>query len=105
MLDQIWLIPIFPLLGAATQLFVGRRLSNKAVSAVSVGLPGLSFLWAIGCFVQFLGLPDSYHHVFHQHLYTWLPAVAFHLSNGNLGNLSANVGMLLDPLSCVMVLV
>ena len=55
MLNYIWLIPVFPLLGAAIQLFLGRRLSNKAVSAVSVGLPGLSFVWAVGCFIQFLG--------------------------------------------------
>ena len=105
MLDHIWLIPIFPLLGAAIQLFFGRRSSNKAVSAVSVGLPGLSFLWALGCFVQFLGLPESYQHAFHEHLYTWLPAGAFHLSNGSLANLNINVGMQLDPLSCVMMLV
>src|SRR5271157_1587853 len=105
MLDYIWLIPIFPLAGAAIQLFFGRRSSNRAVSAVSVGLPGLSFLWALGCFVQFLGLPESYHHVFLRPLYTWLPAGAFHLSNGSLGNLNVNVGMQLDPLSCVMMLV
>ena len=105
MLEYIWLIPIFPLLGAAIQLFFGRRSSNKAVSAVSVGLPGMSFLWALGCFIQFLGLPESYHHVFSKHLYTWLPAGAFHLSNGSLGNLNVNVGMQLDPLSCVMMLV
>ena len=105
MLDYIWLIPIFPLVGAAIQLFFGRRSSNKAVSAVSVGLPGLSFLWALGCFAQFLGLPESYHHVFLKPLYTWLPAGAFHLSNGSLGNLNVNVGMQLDPLSCVMMLV
>ena len=105
MLDYIWLIPVFPLLGAAIQLFFGRRSSNRAVSTVSVGLPGLSFLWAVGCFAQFLGLPESYHHVFLRPLYTWLPAGAFHLSNGSLGNLNVHVGMQLDPLSCVMMLV
>jgi NADH-quinone oxidoreductase subunit L len=105
MLEHIWLIPIFPLLGAAIQLFFGRRSSNRAVSAISVGLPGLSFLWALGCFVQFVGLPESSQHAFHKHLYTWLPAGAFHLSNGSLANLNINVGMQLDPLSCVMMLV
>ena len=104
-LENIWLIPMLPLLGAAIQLFFGRKSSNKAVSAVSVGLPGLSFLWAVGCFVKFLGLPETYHHVFIRHLYTWLPAGAFHLSNGSLGNFTVNVGIHLDPLSCVMMLV
>jgi NADH-quinone oxidoreductase subunit L len=104
-LENIWLIPVLPLLGAAIQLFLGRRSSNKTVSAVSVGLPGLSFLWAVGCFVQFLRLPESYHHVFLKHLYTWLPAGVFHLANGTLGNLNVNVGIQLDPLSSVMMLV
>src|ERR1017187_416569 len=105
MLNFIWLISVLPLLGAAIQLFFGRRLPKIAVSAVCVGLPGLSFLWALGCFVQFLGLPESYHHLFTKHFYTWLPAGAFHLSNGSLGSLNIGVGMQLDPLSCVMVLV
>ncbi len=105
MLNLIWLIPLFPLVGAAIQLFFGRRLSKKAVSAVSVGLPGLSFIWAVGCFFQFLGLPESSQHIFLKHLYIWIPAGAFHLSTGALANLNINVGMQLDPLSCVMVLV
>ena len=57
MLEYIWLIPLLPALGALIQLLVGRKLSNKAVSAVSVGLPGVSFLWALGCFFEFLKLP------------------------------------------------
>jgi len=105
MLDYIWLIPTLPLLGAAIQLFVGRRLSKNAVSAVSVGLPGLSFLWALGCFIQFLGLPESFHHVFIKTLYTWLPAGPFRLADGSLGNLHVSVGFQLDPLSAVMLLV
>ena len=105
MLETIWLIPVFPFVGAAFQFFFGRRVSNKAVSLVSVGLPSLSFLWALGCFIQFLGLPESAHHIFLKHLYTWLPAGAFHLADGSLGNLTVNVGIQLDPLSCVMLLV
>ena len=105
MLDYVWLIPVFPLLGAAIQLFVGRRLSKNAVSAVSVGLPGLAFLWALGCFIQFLGLPEDSHHVFIKNLYTWLPAGPFRLAGGALGNLNVHVGFQLDPLSTVMLLV
>jgi len=104
-LDNIWMIPFLPLAGAAIQLFFGRRSSNRAVSVVSVGLPGLSFVWALGCFAQFLALPPSYNHLFLRPLYTWLPAGAFHLSNGTVGNLTVGVGMQLDPLSCVMMLV
>jgi NADH-quinone oxidoreductase subunit L len=102
MLNYIWSIPLLPALGAAIQFFVGRRLSNKAVSAVSVGLPGLSFVWALGCFVRLLGRPD---HLFAEQLYTWLPAGPFHLADGSMGNLHVSVGFLLDPLSAVMLLV
>jgi NADH-quinone oxidoreductase subunit L len=105
MIEHIWLIPLLPAFGALIQLLVGRRLSNKAVSAVSVGLPGLSFLWALGCFIQFFGLPESYHHVFLKSFYTWLPAGPFRLADGSLGNLQVNVGIQLDPLSTVMMLV
>jgi len=104
-LDHIWLIPLLPLLGAAVQLFFGRRLSNKAVSAVSVGLPGFAFLWAVGCFAQFLSLPAEAHHTFTKVLYSWLPAGPFHLTDGSLANLNVHVGFQLDPLSSVMVLV
>jgi NADH-quinone oxidoreductase subunit L len=104
-LNYIWLIPVLPVLGAIIQLLFGRRLSHRAVSAISVGLPGLSFLWAVGCFIQFLGLPPSSHHVFLRPLYTWLPAGAFHLADGSLGNLNVSAGLQLDPLSLVMTLV
>jgi len=101
-LDRIWLIPLLPALGALIQLLFGRRLKNNAVSAISVGLPGLSFAWAIGCFFQLLGRPE---HTFISTVYTWLPAGPFHLAGGALGNLSVDVGFQLDPLSAVMLLV
>src|SRR2546422_608310 len=102
-LEKIWLIPLFPALGALAQLLFGRKLSTRAVSAVSVGLPGLSFLWAVGCLLALLGQPE---HVFaSKPLYSWLPAGTFRLSNGSVGSLNVDVGFLLDPLSAVMVLV
>ena len=58
MLEYIWLIPLFPALGAAFQLFFGRRVSNKIVSLVSVGLPGLAFVWALGCVSALFGQPE-----------------------------------------------
>jgi NADH-quinone oxidoreductase subunit L len=103
-LDYIWLIPLLPALGALTQLVIGRRLPNKAVSAVSVGLPGLSFLWALGCFLEFLKLPSDVH-VFSKVIYSWLPAGAYRLADGSLSNLNVHVGFQLDPLSAVMMLV
>ena len=101
-LENIWLIPLLPVLGAMIQLFVGKRLSNSQVSMVSVGLPGLSFLWAVGSFFGLLGQPE---HIFQKVLYTWLPAGPFRLTDGTLGNLSVDIGFYLDPLSAVMMLV
>jgi NADH-quinone oxidoreductase subunit L len=105
MLAHIWLVPLLPALGAAVQLLLGRRLSHRAVSTVSVGLPGLALFWALGCFLQFLSLPAEANHTFAKVLYSWLPAGAFHLANGSLGHLNVYVGFQLDPLSAVMMLV
>src|SRR5579885_859244 len=101
-LDSIWLIPLLPALGALIQLLWGRRLSNRAVSIVSVGLPGLSLAWAIGCFFEFLRVPT---HTFSKVLYSWLPAGAFRLADGSLGRFNVDVAFQLDPLSMVMMLV
>jgi NADH-quinone oxidoreductase subunit L len=102
MLDHLAIIPLLPLLGAFIQLMFGRRLRNAEVSLVSVGLPGVSFAWAVGCFLELLGRPE---HTFITTIYTWLPAGAFHLASGAMGNLTVNVGFQLDPLSAVMLLV
>src|SRR5947208_1966795 len=102
MLERIWLIPVLPAAGALLQLLFGRKLPNWAVSLISVGLPGVSFLWALGCFNELLGQPE---HTLAKTIYTWLPAGAYHLSSGALANLNVDVGFQLDPLSAVMLLV
>ena len=101
-LEHIWMIPLLPVLGALIQLLAGKRLSRLQVSWISVGLPGLSFLWAVFSFFALLGWPD---HTFERTLYNWLPAGPFRMSDGTLGNLNVDVGFLLDPLSAVMLLV
>ncbi len=101
-LGHIWLIPLLPALGALIQLLAGRKLTKGAVSAVSVGLPGAAFVWALGCFFQLLEQPG---HFFTLTVYSWLPGGAFHLSNGTLGQFNAEAGFQLDPLSAVMMLV
>src|SRR5437867_740934 len=102
MLERIWLIPVLPVAGALIQLLFGRKLPNWAVSLISVGLPGVSFLWALGCFNELLGQPE---HTFATTIYSWLPAGSYHLTSGALANFNVNVGFQLDPLSAVMLLV
>jgi NADH-quinone oxidoreductase subunit L len=100
-LRSIWLIPLFPLAGAATMFFIGRRLSNGAVSAVGVGSVGLSMIFAFGAIVQLIArVPVQ--RVVEIVLFDWVPAGAMHTMSGRLVNFNAQWAMLLDPLSAVM---
>jgi len=103
-LEHLWLIPLFPLITAALMLLIGRRLPNIAVSVLCVGSVGLSFLCALGAVLQLVSV-DPDHRVAQQILFEWLTPGAMHLSNGTLTPFVADWGYLLDPLSCVMVLV
>ena len=47
-LAHIWLIPLFPLAGAALMLFIGRRLPNSGVNVICVGSVFLSMCFAFG---------------------------------------------------------
>ena len=103
-LEHIWLIPLFPLFAAATMLFFGRKLKNSAVTTLCVGTVFVSFAFALGAVVQLLGA-DPEHRVFQKVLFEWVPAGPMHTSAGQVVPFIADWGMLLDPLSCVMVLV
>src|SRR5258708_499462 len=50
MYRYIWLIPLFPLLGAAINGLMGRafRFSEKVVGGIAVGSIALAFLLAVG---------------------------------------------------------
>ena len=103
-LEQLWLIPLFPLVTAALMLFFGRRIPKNAVSVFCVGSVGLSFVYAAGSVMQLLaGEPE--HRVAQQILFEWLTPGPMQMSGGTLVRFVADWGYLLDPLSCVMVLV
>ncbi len=103
-LDHIWLIPLFPLAGAAVMFFIGRRLANTAVNVICCGTVATSFVFAAGAFFQLLGRPEA-QRVVERVLFTWFPPVTFHMISGDLAYFTAPWGFLLDPLSCVMILV
>ncbi len=100
-LRSIWLIPLFPLAGAATMFFIGRRLSNGAVNAVGVGSVGLSMIFAFGAILQLIAREPAQRLV-EIVLFDWVPAGAMHTMSGHLVNFDAQWAMLLDPLSAVM---
>src|SRR5690242_15982087 len=103
-LAHIWLIPLFPLIGAALMLFIGRRLPNSAVSGICVGSVGLAMIYGFGAVIQLIARPVS-QRVAEVVLFDWVPAGAMHMTSGRLVNFNAQWGMLLDPLSCVMLCV
>src|SRR5882762_5779246 len=103
-LDHLWLIPLFPLATAALMLFFGRRLPNAAVGVLCVGSVGLSFVYAAGAVFQLLAA-DPEHRVAQQILFEWLTPGPMQMTGGHPIPLVADWGFLLDPLSCVMVLV
>src|SRR5580693_8264377 len=103
-LAHIWLIPLFPLMGAALMLFIGRRLPNSGVNVVCVGSVLLSAIYAFGAVFQLIMRPVA-QRVVEVVLFDWVPAGAMHTTAGHLANFNAQWGMLLDPLSAVMLCV
>ena len=91
---NLWLIPLWPLLGFLVNGFVGRRISKRAVGAVACGSVGLSLLSSLMAVWQLLGMPAEARRV-EQVLAPWIW----------VGDLRADWGLLLDPLSGVMILV
>jgi NADH-quinone oxidoreductase subunit L len=114
-LDQIWLIPLFPLFGALLMLLVGKLLDPQPVAGehphsplrflVSLLCPGmvlLSFIFSVGAVWQLWQTAGRVHQVVQ---FTWLAGLPFHMANGQLATFQADWGFLLDPLSSVMILV
>lgn len=102
-LSHLWLIPLFPLLGAAVMFFFGRRLSKEAVNLFCIGSVFLSLIYALGAVLKLFELPAS-QRVYQQILSEWVTPGPIPSSAG-IVNLVADWGYLLDPLSCVMVIV
>ncbi len=102
-LSHLWLIPLFPLITAALMLFIGRTFPKSAVSFFCVGSVFLSFLHAAGAVWQLL-CRRTENRFYQLILFEWITPGAMP-ANGGLVNFVADWGYLLDPLSCVMVLV
>ena len=121
-LDSIWLIPMFPLVGALLMLLFGRRLDpqttgghddhghgehheppgKKLISLLCPGMVLLSFVFSLGAVFQLQGVEGHSHEVIK---FTWLAGLKSATSSGALANFTADWGFLLDPLSSVMILV
>jgi NADH-quinone oxidoreductase subunit L len=91
---DLWWIPVWPLLGFLVVGFFGRRLGASVVATVACGSVGLSLLASIGAVWELLGLPHDLRRV-EQVVAPWIGS----------GGFQADWGLLLDPLSAVMILV
>jgi NADH-quinone oxidoreductase subunit L len=132
-LDQIWLIPLFPLFGAALMFLFGKKLDPQPASDVALA-PGLAephghgagahhhpaspLKWLIDVICPGMVLLSFLFSVgavwqlrqlpvrIHQVIqFTWIAGMPFHMANGHLATFQADWGFLLDPLSSVMILV
>src|ERR1700726_2891140 len=103
-LAHIWMIPLFPLAGAALMLLIGRRLPNSAVSVACVGSVFLSMCFAFGAIWQLIARPAA-ERVVSFNLFDWVPAGVMHTNAGRVMDFHVPWGVLMDPLTAVMLLV
>ena len=108
-LNHIYLIPLFPAIGAALMFFFGRRVQKATVNAVCVGSVVLAFFVACGAVLQYTNwAPAHDHQPFEKVLYTWLGADTGDLTyvkhDGTQAPFQADAGFLLDPLSSIWLL-
>ena len=103
-LAHIWLIPLFPLAGAALMLFIGRRLPNAGVNVICVGSVFLAMCYAFGAIWQLVSRPVAERLVSYN-LFDWVPAGIMHTNSGRVLDFHVPWGVLMDPLTAVMLLV
>ncbi|MGO9393696.1 MAG: NADH-quinone oxidoreductase subunit L [Desulfobaccales bacterium] len=94
MMDYVWLIPLFPLIGFLINGLLGKRLSKNVVGTIGSLAVGLSFVLTVAIFLEFLRLPEGSRAV-EKTMFTWISA----------GSFQAQAAFLIDPLSLVMLLV
>jgi NADH-quinone oxidoreductase subunit L len=94
MLDNLWIIPALPLLGAALNGLLGGRWPKKLVDTVGVGMTGLSFLATLEMVREFWALSAS-QIPWVKSYFTWIAA----------GPLRVDFALQIDQLTVVMLLV
>jgi len=90
-LHQIYLMPLFPLVGFLLLVAFGRRMGERTAGIIGTSAVAASFVVAAASFFALLGRSDR---EVTQSLFTWIP----------VGSLQVKVSFLLDPLSVTMVL-
>jgi NADH-quinone oxidoreductase subunit L len=88
---NLWLIPLFPLIGFLLNGLLGKRLSKPAINAIAVGSVAASFLTVVITLSRLAPLTSPYT----AHYFTWIQS----------GFLNVGFDLLVDRLTAVMLLV
>ncbi|MEO8163424.1 MAG: NADH-quinone oxidoreductase subunit L, partial [Ilumatobacteraceae bacterium] len=93
MVDMIWLVPAFPLLGAVLMLLFGRHIGDPRCGWLAALMPTASFVVVVGVFADLLNksVGERDHVV---NLFSWIP----------VGSLHVEMAIVADPLSITMAL-
>jgi NADH-quinone oxidoreductase subunit L len=103
MKDLLWLIPLFPLLGAMVNGLWGNRKgwSHRATSVVALAGSGLAMLAAFGAIADWL-LTVGRHEAHINTVFTWVPAGMATTVGGFLASISIDYALRIDALSATM---
>jgi NADH-quinone oxidoreductase subunit L len=88
---NLWLIPIFPLLGFLVNGLLGRRLPKALINLIAVGSVVLSFAWVVKTLLGLSPIETKYI----EHYYTWIQS----------GTLNISVDFAVDRLTAIMLMV
>src|SRR5271168_4427587 len=88
---NLWLIPIFPLLGFLINGLFGRRMPRTLINLLAIGSVALSFAWVVKTLMGLSPLEAKYI----EHYYTWIQS----------GPLQINMDFAVDRLTAVMLLI
>ncbi len=94
MLEYLYLIPLFPLVGFLINGLLLGKLPRPVISLVGCGSIALSMIASLVAFFDLRALPPEAR-IIEQVLFAWIPSGSFHV----------DIAFLLDPLSAVMILV
>ncbi len=91
MIEYVWLIPVFPLVGFIINGLMGHRLPKNFIGILGSAMVGLSFALTVAIFLEYVKLPADARPT-EVTVYTWIGSGAF----------KAVVAFLVDPLSLIM---
>src|SRR3984885_4636397 len=88
---NLWLIPIFPLLGFLANGLFGRRIPKALINLIAVGSVALSFAWVVKTLLGLNPIETKYI----EHYFTWIQS----------GTLNIGVDFAVDRLTAIMLMV